>query len=213
MRLWLAVLFLTLAACNYNKVKTPGDNTGLRGEKLQNPDFAVVMQAVIGPKCNNCHSNAGGNKGNANLETYQNVRQWATRVRYRAIEAGDMPPGGLRDADKSLLDRWLKNGAPEKVTGVGQKPGGDLSQGPTNWNKISTKIFADKCIACHQQPSPDGGIDLGDVKEVKKNILKILGSIFGDGVKPGTMPPPPVPVVSEPERDVLLKWFNLGMPE
>lgn len=212
MRLGLVCAFLILGACNYNKVKSQSETTGLRGEKLQNPDFAAVMQAVIGPKCNNCHSNASGNKGGANLETYQAVRQWAARVRYRAIEAGDMPPGGLKESDKNLLDRWLKNGMPEKVS-IGQKPGGDLAQGPTNWEKISTKIFADKCIACHQQPAPDAGVDLSDVKEVRKQILRILGSIFGDGIKPGTMPPPPIPSVTEPEREALLKWFNLGMPE
>lgn len=212
MKWWLCLAFTLVSGCNYNKVKSQPTGSGVRQEKLQNPDFATVMQAVIGPKCNSCHSNASGNKGGANLETYQALRQWATRIRYRALEKGDMPPAGLPQGDRALLDLWLKNGMPEKVT-IGQKPGGDLSQGPTNWQKISTKIFKDKCVACHQAPRPEAGIDLSDVKEVRRQILAILGSVIGDGVKPGSMPPAPIPVVTEAEREVLLKWFNLGMPE
>lgn len=208
-------IVLTLAACNYNKVKTPGERGGVSREKMENPDFAVVMGAVIGPKCVSCHSTAGGNKGATNLETYAAVRQYVVRVGYRSLETRDMPPAApLSEREMKLLDRWIQNGAPEKVVEIGSKPEDDIGRGPNNWAKIRDKIFAPKCTACHQAPNAEGGVELTDVKVVRTHILKILGSVIGNGNGGGAnMPPAPIPVVTPAERDVMLKWFNLGMPE
>lgn len=208
MRILALCLFLT--ACNYNVAKTSGTTNAVPQEKLENPDFATVMNAVIGPKCNGCHSNGGGNRGATNLETYEAVRRLYVRVGYRTLEAKDMPPGRPVSGDQArLLQRWIDNGMPEKVVGIGQKPTQDIDKGPTNWKKIKEKIFDAKCVTCHQPPNPAAGVDLTDVKLVRGDSPRIFDSIF---VK-GTMPIAPYPILTPVERRVVLKWFDLGMPE
>lgn len=210
MKLWVALTFLMLAACNYNVSKSAGTKAPISQEKMSNPDFAIVMGAVIGPKCVSCHSNAGGNKGSANLETYEAIRKLYIRVGYRSLETRDMPPGNpLSGNEAKLLERWLDNGMPEKVVGIGEKPSQDLEKGLTNWKKIKEKIFAVKCLDCHQPPTPMGAVDLSDIALVRGLSPRIFASIFKDN----SMPVAPYPVMTPVERRVLLKWFDLGMPE
>jgi uncharacterized membrane protein len=121
-----------------------------------------------------------------------------------------MPPGrGLSDNQVLLLKRWIESGAPEVVIGLGEKPGENLELGATNWTKIKSKIFATKCLDCHQPPTPSAGVDLTDVKLVRDQASKIFDVVIAKS----TMPIAPYPIMTPVERRILLKWFDLGMPE
>lgn len=208
----LASAFFVLAACNYNKVKGKPDDTGLvTQEKLEDPDYETVHNLVLRDRCVGCHRT--GNENGANLENYQLVRAKWQRVHYRAIEARTMPKNKpLSPLETELLKKWIDNGLPEKNIGGGAEKPGDIGKGPTNFSKIKNVIFKTKCLDCHQvidgKPA-DGNLDLTDVKQVREKILPILDLVVGKGIKP----PAPYPAVTPAEREALLKWYNLGMPE
>lgn len=65
--------------------------------------YAMVNSVLFEPKCLKCHSEAGGNKGDTNLETYKNVFDNLKDI-YDDIKAGDMPRG----KDKVLTAQQLK---------------------------------------------------------------------------------------------------------
>jgi uncharacterized membrane protein len=51
------------------------------------------------------------------MDTPQQIRLLAPRIRARAIEQKTMPPGnvtGMHDDERALLRRWLDAGAPLK---------------------------------------------------------------------------------------------------
>jgi mono/diheme cytochrome c family protein len=81
--------------------------------KLDSIDYAAVKANVLDTSCNSCHSAAGGNKGNVNLETYASVINNISDVK-ADIEDGSMPRGDYRlTADqKNMILAWIKMGAP-----------------------------------------------------------------------------------------------------
>lgn len=78
--------------------------------------FEYVTEQVFKPRCYKCHSDAGGNKGRVNLETYEHVYALRSKIRTMAIVRKVMPPkkagGPLNAREMSILDQWLRAGAP-----------------------------------------------------------------------------------------------------
>lgn len=213
MKLWiLAVMVALLSACNYNKVKdAAGRGDGdIDLERLSLPDYATVNSLILGPKCVSCHSSGGGNDGGVNLETYANVRAQINRIIFVTVESREMPPRTpLSERENQLLTNWADAGAPETVVGIGEKPDLSIEKGPNDWAKLNEKFFVPKCVACHSSEQADGGVDLSTLAAVKANAAKVFESVI---IK-GTMPLEPYPAVTPPERRVLLKWFDAGMPQ
>jgi len=108
-------LLLSLSSCNYTQSKSmPLDSvdSGLSSEQV---DFEVVMQKVMAKNCLSCHSDAGGNRGQLNLETYQNVLQVVAEIK-ELVSDRSMPPRRstpLTDEQIRLLVEWMDAGAPE----------------------------------------------------------------------------------------------------
>lgn len=206
----LVILFLGLNSCNYSRMKEEtrsGSSDALRF--LGVLDYKIVNSSVIGPKCVSCHSNAGGNQGGVNLETYENIRQYIARIGFRALEKRDMPPKVPLTADEmTVLKSWIENGAPENFVNATGDGDDGIDMGPTDWQKISTKIFTPKCYDCHSSPNPHANLDLTSYNEVKMNAAKI----FDRTIIQQNMPIEPYPALSPKERKALLNWFNMGMP-
>lgn len=205
-------LALLLGACNYNKVKQKEDDKGRkRFDKSIPPDFNLVFGAVIGPKCATCHSNKGGNVDGVNLETYENVRAKLNRVLVRSLETPDKPmpprPQFLTEDEKDMLEAWDKLGAPKDGEAI-QKPG-EEGRGPANWQTVRDKIFAPKCFDCHNQNKPDKDLDLTKIEQVREKFHLVLDRV----VRLNNMPLEPYPAVTSAEKKLLLRWFELGMPE
>lgn len=106
-----------LSSCNYSQSKSmPLDSvdSGLATEKV---DFSVVMEKVMVKNCLNCHSNAGGNRGGLNLETYEDVIAVAAEIK-DLVSSRTMPPRrmtALTDQQIQLLVEWIDAGAPLKA--------------------------------------------------------------------------------------------------
>lgn len=219
--LCLLLALITLAGCNYSRMKDE-NRPNLNSQSLRNLgplDFQTIQANVLGPRCYGCHLPETGNKGNSNLATYNDVRAQLGRVAFRSLEAKDMPPAHPLNPDEmALLTAWMDAGAPEIAMGNSGTSDRALEQGPTDFRKISKGVFANKCLSCHQPKFNDqgavavkaaGDLDLTDFAQVKANATKIFDRVI---VKQD-MPVQPLPGLSPKERRVLLKWFELGMPQ
>lgn len=79
--------------------------------------FAEVFEKVIQTNCLKCHSTAGGDKGDLNLETYQNIFDYKEDIA-SDVDSGQMPPRrgtALTSEQKTLILDWIKQGALEKA--------------------------------------------------------------------------------------------------
>lgn len=77
--------------------------------------FEIVFKQVVGPSCIQCHSEASGNGGDVNLETYDNFVAVKDRVR-ETVADGSMPRRSrLSDQQKKLILKWIDQGALEKA--------------------------------------------------------------------------------------------------
>lgn len=168
-------------------------------------NYESVNARVISGQCLNCHSEAAGNKGHLNLESYQNIRANLNQIMYRVLEVKDMPQGGLNEKDYALMDMWLTSGAPEKNT----QSTVPLLKGPFNWLVIRDQVLKTNCLDCHSSVSPEAGLDLSDYDQFKNNYAKIFDRTF---VKQD-MPPEPYDSLSANEKQAVLKWISQGFPK
>ena len=97
---------------NYGGAATTGDNGNSVNPAAVN--YAFVNANIFQPHCVSCHSNAGGNPGGVNLETYANVVTHLSDIRDQ-VNTNQMPKGGppLTDTQKTILNDWISLGAPE----------------------------------------------------------------------------------------------------
>jgi len=200
---------LGLFACNYSTKNTemPAQLTEERINQLAlESNYESVNAKVIIGQCLQCHSQAAGNAGNLNLETYQNIRANLNQIMYRVLETKDMPRGGLNGIDYALMEMWLQAGAPEKNTQTGPMP---TLKGPLNWLAIRDQILKRNCLDCHSSVTPEAGLDLSDYDQFKNNYAKIFDRTF---VKQD-MPPEPYDGLNVGEKQAVLKWISQGFPK
>ncbi len=77
--------------------------------------YEIVNAKVLQPRCIGCHSDASGNRGKVNLETYENVAS-VINIIEDEIKTGSMPrPKNkpLTPEQKDLILKWIANGAPK----------------------------------------------------------------------------------------------------
>lgn len=119
---------LCLTSCNYNQSKkSEATGGGSAPQKLLSPDeitYKAVNEAVLQPACLSCHSDAAGNKGGVNLETYAKV--FAEREIIKQLVAKkEMPPatrGPLDDRQIKMIIDWIEAGALENGKLAGGEP-------------------------------------------------------------------------------------------
>ncbi|HEV2671156.1 MAG TPA: urate hydroxylase PuuD [Gemmatimonadales bacterium] len=84
------------------------------------PAFAVV-RAIVAQRCQPCHSryqldrSFGPAPGGVTFDTPESIQRLAERIRVRAVETKTMPLAnktGITDAERELLGRWTRAGAP-----------------------------------------------------------------------------------------------------
>ena len=169
-------------------------------------NYESVNAKVITDQCLNCHSAAGGNKGDLNLETYQSIRANLNQIMYRVLETKDMPRNGLTGTDLALMEMWLTSGAPEKNTFTGSPV---VLKGPFNWLVIRDQVLKRNCLDCHSSVTPEAGLDLSDYDQFKNNYAKIFDRTF---VKQD-MPPEPYDGLNISEKQAVMKWMSQGFPK
>lgn len=74
----------------------------------------TVVKSILTAKCNTtgCH-NAGSAAGSTVLETYDQAKALAARIKQRALIDKTMPPGNpLTTSDIAVLTCWINSGTP-----------------------------------------------------------------------------------------------------
>lgn len=139
MKLITALAALLLVGCGYNNSKTPmtlapknpteTNQTDGQPVKL---DFAGIKSKIFEPRCLSCHSGSGGNAGGVNLETYASVKPIVNDI-LAAVKDNSMPKKSspLSDSDKSLLEKWVQEGAVEVASDSDKKPAEHTCPTPT----------------------------------------------------------------------------------
>lgn len=79
-------------------------------------NYENIRKYVLAPSCIRCHSEAGGNRGDVNLETYQSNMENLKDIKDDVLD-GSMPKKGkLTEDQKNLILAWINAGAPENST-------------------------------------------------------------------------------------------------
>jgi hypothetical protein len=114
----IILVFLILNSCGYSSTSIPGGSASSPNGLAANPgagglSFAAVKTQVFQAHCLRCHSQASGNRGGVNLESYRSVQPLIGTIR-NVVNRGSMPPsGGMPGASIDLLNQWIQAGAPE----------------------------------------------------------------------------------------------------
>lgn len=103
-----------LSACNSYKSKLrPLEEESVSPASI---DYQFVHLKVIEPYCLRCHNPADGNKGDVNLESYEDVMAHLRGIEETVLVDESMPPrragGPLAEYEKTLLKTWIEAGAP-----------------------------------------------------------------------------------------------------
>lgn len=208
----LVFTLLNLISCNYkqsNELPLDPVRSGDSAMKAEEVDFQLVMEKVMANNCVNCHSQEGGNRGELNLETYENVVQVLTEIREQVSDR-TMPPRRappLSDEQIQLIIAWIDAGAPEKAEGV-VSPADPLPVA-TNYAIVFTQVIQPSCLKCHStddKPSKKGHINLetyADLMTVKDDVRRTVA----DGSMPRRSK------LTDEQKKLILDWIDAGAPE
>lgn len=109
------ILSLMFVGCNYSYRKGTEKSPNEGVTKADVITFQMVNERVLQPRCIGCHSEASGNKGKVNLESYENVLTHKNAI-YREVSERTMPPRHkepLTAEQVKLVTAWIDQGAYE----------------------------------------------------------------------------------------------------
>ncbi len=222
--LFILILF-TFQSCGFRHLKDGSDGENVevsaQSELTTSVYYATIEKKILAPKCLSCHSDAGGNLGGVNLETYEEALKHIGAIKQKSLIEKSMPPKNpLNNSEKNLLGSWISSGAPFDETN--QMP--STNQNTTNkitvtWSKIRNKIIENHCIQCHSPPilnpttdtvsTMEAGLDLTKFEVVKDKSDLIFKRI----VISNDMPLRPYPPLSNYEKKLITEWMISGMPD
>jgi uncharacterized membrane protein len=122
-RAWLPALGATgvaAFAALYLLTARPGAGRPASGAPLDKPATAEAAHAIVLQRCTVCHATSPADRtfgpapGGAVLETPEQMRAWAERIRVRAVETETMPPANktwMTADEREVLRRWIAAGA------------------------------------------------------------------------------------------------------
>ncbi|OQP59027.1 hypothetical protein [Niastella populi] len=106
----LTVMATVITGCYYDKAELLYPDGGVDCSAVQ--ATYTKVQTIMAAKCNGCHS-ARNAAGGTVLETYDQVKSKAGRIRQRSIVEKTMPPAGpLSSEEIAILECWISSGAP-----------------------------------------------------------------------------------------------------
>ena len=113
----LLTALILVVGCNYNEQKKINDSDlfpEIQFKTGAELSYKQISEQVLEKRCFECHSNARGNKGKVNLETYQNVFANKEDIRNDLLDKSmpkDRP--ALSTYEARLVIAWIESGASE----------------------------------------------------------------------------------------------------
>jgi len=229
----LYLVLLVLAGCNFSShhsVPLTSQQESVcplpRSESLpvlQPVSYEEVKTQVFQPKCFKCHSGSSAS-GGVDLANFGSAKSWANQIRFVVINnvMPKAPSPPLSASEKDLIVAWVQAGAPNSGDGncvgngdssEGAPPDDPLGEMPAdsdiNFEFVRERIFKFRCLSCH---SAAGGNADGLNLETYFNTVREIEDIQ-EKVSEQSMPPRPRPPLSSIERNVILRWIELGAPQ
>ena len=213
----LFFLIATLFSCGFKHTKDTGDNLAeVTGEfgMSQKVTYSQLEAKLLGPKCLRCHSDAGGNQGSLNLESYDHTRAHLESIKQRVLVDQNMPPkSSLSNGEKSLLNNWIMNEI--AINGQNTTP----VKVAVLWPRVRDEIIQNHCLQCHSPPGKstsedrvstmEAGLDLTNLAVVREKA----DLIFKRTIIIGDMPLKPFPNLSDQEKKLLAQWMIDGLKD
>jgi uncharacterized membrane protein len=108
MRLFSSLVFIILMVIILGSCLILGDTGNTEGDSSNSyTAYYTAAKAVITAKCVSCHGASGG----VSFNTDADIVARAARIKDRAVDKGDMPPGNPLTADeKKKINDWVTNG-------------------------------------------------------------------------------------------------------
>lgn len=187
--------------------------------------FKVIQSQVFKDHCVSCHSEKSGNKGDVNLETYENVVKVAQAIRAEVFNR-TMPPRRLVDlklseAQIKLVIDWIDSGAkehgeqgppspiPPEVEPVPPVVDEEPVTGPFDFVEVFEKVIKVSCVKCHSEKGGNKGkLNMETYEAVFAAREKIRHDI-----EEGFMPPRRSKPLTDNQRKMILEWLQAGAKE
>jgi len=93
-----------------------------QSDTQQTVNVTADAKTIIIERCATCHSANASDEvftiapGGVELDTLQQMKQWAPRIQARAIDSTDMPflnKTGMTEQERAILAHWIAQGAPQ----------------------------------------------------------------------------------------------------
>lgn len=232
-RLAGAGLALALSGCPGFGDKTLAEIEGITDVPTYHADVAPILARY----CTTCHTDPPIAGAPQPLLTFEQAKADADRIRVRAVQLGDMPPGGgVADGDKAVLEAWVAGGAPEGVASAEPEPTPDMGEpeplpdmgagAEPTWATIEPLLTRGTCNVpgCHGGGAPSANLDLSTYQGFLAG--GVSGDLTGGGdpaasllidrlrTRNGTSVMP-LGGPSRPEDEIALyeAWIAAGFPE
>jgi Planctomycete cytochrome C len=233
---WVMLSFLGLwiTACNFREDKA-GRITAVRGNY-----FDFISQNIFKPKCMKCHSGPGspGGMDLTSYDAIMNSGKLVAKdpdssKLYLTLKAGKMPPSGpLSDQEIQMVFDWIKMGAP-RTGGAPTNSAPPIAPVPPDPDPTPTFAYINKyvfqkqgCVGCHSGTGtgtsngttftkPAGDLDLTTYDNLM-DAVHVVRPGNGDLSKlwlrldDNSMPPKPLPPVSQKQKDAVHLWIDNG---
>ena len=178
---------------------------------LSELSFEKVNTALFQSSCVQCHP------GYSDYDTVFNERE---KILNAVIE-NRMPKNApaASDAQKSLLQAWVRAGAP---FGQGDNRPDPIVLEPS-WESLSKLVFFPKCVQCHNPNGQASFMDLSDRQKffeqreyLLNNFENVEESYLIEILRDPQEPMPPewsdIERLSEKEVEVIIDWIQQGLP-
>jgi hypothetical protein len=199
----LILIVISLSGCGIYETKDDGTlnlTSGPGNERVTSTSlvsYAQVSAQVFAVSCKSCHMN-GASRGGVTLNSYASTVSNLAAIRSTVFDGSPslMPPQGLPDAQKAILQQWIDQGAVEvpaasSATRSTPIPVSTPSLVAT-YQSIREGILIPKCLMCHIAGGAARGIPLDTYANLTKSRVVVPGNLaksdlYSDVVS-GSMP-------------------------
>lgn len=214
--------FVILTSCNYKQDKALELVSAPAAQAISDDqlNFKFVSDNVLRAKCLNCHSDAHGNKGGINLETYSNAFALIEKIRAEVAEKAMplSPAPALTDYEMKLVITWIDSGAKEFATSLSQpaSPPVVVVPEPTPLEEnnppmpegavfaaVMKQVIGPKCLKCHSGSAAFNFESFQNVVMFKDLIVQ--------AVENGSMPMGDT--LSNEQKNLIVGWVRAGALE
>jgi len=197
--------------------------------------FDSHIKKIMENKCNRCHGDGTAKpKGQFDSRTVAAILKGGASgpgivpgdpkksPSWTEIEDKNMPPKGepqLTDEEKKLVLDWVKGGAKASAgTAAAPAPAPEAGATTLAYEKHVLPILQAKCAKCHDAVQLKGGLNLTTLATLKKGGNNGPAVVPGDlkkselwaVVSTNQMPPEGNPALTDAEKDILMKWIQMG---